>query len=127
MRSTFTLSKSFDLLIGSSVYIFWSIKAFLSVDSSFTSSFITFGIFCVAKIDDAKVDGCGVDCLNIGWLYDCVIGCCADGFVGCFSILDRLAGLPRFFFVIVSPILTVMFVFWVCFCFCFVVFGLIFF
>jgi hypothetical protein len=38
----------------------------LSADSSLTSSFLTVGIFCVAKIDDAKFDGCGVDCLNIG-------------------------------------------------------------
>ena len=123
--SSLTLSISFFLVSGSSVDRFWSIKAFLSADSSFTSSFITFGLSCVASIADDKVDGCcGVDCLNIGWLYDCIIGCWAIGF---FSIVDFLFGLPRFFLVIVSPIL--IFTVCVCFCFCFsfVFFGLMFF
>ena len=51
MRSDLTLSKSFALVSGSSVDIFWSIKAFLSADSSFASSALTFGLSCVAKID----------------------------------------------------------------------------
>jgi len=39
----------------------------LIVDSSFTSSFITLGFSCVARIDDVNDDGCcGVACLNIG-------------------------------------------------------------
>jgi hypothetical protein len=126
MRSTLTLSKSFALVIGSSVSIFCSVKAFLIVDSSFTSSFITLGIFCDAKIDEAKDEGCcGTDCLNIGGIYDCVIGCCDAGFVVGFSILDLFVGLPLFFLITSLLIFTTTFVF--CVCFCFVIFGLIFF
>ena len=67
-RSPLTLSKSF--ILGSVLSVFCSSNAFLIVDSSLTSSFITLGIFCDAKIDDAKDEGCcGVDCLNIGFLF----------------------------------------------------------